>query len=246
MSGQGDPHELISEFGRRLRAATPTVGLYVAGSVATGDYRSGVSDIDLVAIIRTDLAGGSRRTLRRLHRDLAGEHRAAAVLGCTYVAEHEVAAVGRPHPTWSHGVLFRRPLTGVVRAELLRHGQVVFGPPAADLLPGVTDAELRAAVRGELSGFWSRAVRRRAWWLQDEHVDLALLTMARADTTLRDGALITKSEALDRLAGIGVPADLAEEVRSRRNGRQVRVGPGHRLRRAGVARDVTARAIARH
>ncbi|WP_405498277.1 nucleotidyltransferase domain-containing protein [Nocardia sp. NBC_00511] len=42
---------MLLRFGADLRCATEVVALCVGGSLATGDYRAGVSDIDLVAIV---------------------------------------------------------------------------------------------------------------------------------------------------------------------------------------------------
>ena len=52
-------------------AGSSLVGLYLFGSLATGDFEAGVSDIDLLAV----LAGGPDEQLvpplRRMHADLA-------------------------------------------------------------------------------------------------------------------------------------------------------------------------------
>ena len=48
--------------------------------------------------------------------------------------------------------------------------------------------------------------------------DLGMLTLARAQVTLRDGRLITKREALDVLARMGAPARVVGDIRERRYG----------------------------
>ncbi|MCW2797213.1 nucleotidyltransferase domain-containing protein [Nocardioides sp.] len=237
----GDAHRAVRQFADRLVETVPVDGLYVGGSLATGDHRPWCSDLDLVALIPTPLDRRVTGLVRRLHGSVPTELR----LGCTYVPREEAADVAVPHPTWSHGQFFRRPLTAVARADLLRHGLVVQGPPAARLIPSVDDAQLRAGVVDELRGYWSQVVGRRSFWLRDEHVDLALLTMARARITLTSGELLTKSEALERLADLGVQPDLVEEIRRRRAGESVDVGWGRRLRRAREARRLTSRAMTR-
>jgi len=59
--------------------------LWVAGSLATGDYVPGVSDLDLVAV--TDGAVTEERTARlvALHRELDAGAASGADLGCVYV-----------------------------------------------------------------------------------------------------------------------------------------------------------------
>jgi hypothetical protein len=158
---------------------------------------------------------------------------------------HTLPVIAERHATWSHGRLFRRPLSGVVRAELARHGAVLTGPPIGDLIADPTPAALRESVRSELTGYWSWTLRRRALWWSNEHVDLAMLTMARADAALTEGTLVTKSEALLRLPRLGAPPDLVEDVTRRRHGGPTRLGPAARARRARRARSTTASLVER-
>jgi hypothetical protein len=109
----------------------------------------------------------------------------------------------------------------------------------------VGDADLEAAVRGELTGYWTDALRKPHLWLQDVYVDIGLFTLARAEATLHDGRLVTKQEALPRLAGLGVDAGLVAEMTRRRQGETVRLSGRKRLQRARHARQVMTRGIAR-
>jgi hypothetical protein len=232
---QDDVREVLDEFADRPSGTVPVVGLYVGGSIATGDSRPATSDVDLVAVTERAVGAGDARSLRRLHMQLIADRPTARLLGCVYVPRSQVDDLGTAHVTWSHQRMFRRPLSGVARAELLAHGLVLIGPPVDAVLPGIDAAQLRAAVLAELTGYWTRALGWRSLWLRDGYVDLALLTMARAHATLTEGSLITKSEALELLPGLGVAPELVEEIRRRRQGSPVVVRPGHRLRRARLA-----------
>ena len=92
--------------------------------------------------------------------------------------------------------------------------------------------ELDEAVRGELSGYWRGVVAKPHLWLQDVFVDIGLFTLARAEATLTDGRLITKTEALPRLAGLGVLPELVREIERRRQGQEVPLSLRARQRRA--------------
>jgi hypothetical protein len=46
-------------------------------------------------------------------------------------------------------------------------------------------------------------------WLEDDTVDHALVVLPRAEALLVSGDLITKGEAIGRLASFGVPVALA-------------------------------------
>ncbi len=80
-------------------------------------------------------------------------------------------------------------------------------------------------------------------WLDDVHVDLGLLTVARAEATITEGRLITKREALTRLGRLGVGHELAQELTRRWEGQAVSLTVGQRLRRAYTARRLVARGL---
>jgi hypothetical protein len=132
--------------------------------------------------------------LRALHRTLG-----VAKLHCAYVSLPDISDVGRKHVTWAHERMFRRPLSGISRAELHQFGVTVYGPAPAELGPPLGPAELAEAARAELRGYWTGAVRRARVWRTDLHVDLGLTTVSRAGVTIATGRLITKREAIDRL-----------------------------------------------
>jgi Nucleotidyltransferase domain len=237
---------------RAFTAAVPrvacVVGLYAAGSLTTGTYEPATSDLDLVAVLRRPLSRRDRRALRRLHRSLAREHPGAGRLHCCYVAARELGDPRRPHWTWAHSTLYRRPLTAFARAELhptdVHPGGLVLHGPAPETFFGPVPSDvLRDAARDELGGYWTRAVRRPRRWRSDALVDLALLTVARAEITAREGRLVTKPEALRRLPALGVPPDLVEAVARRRRGSGPTLSRRGRRRQGRVARRLVARGI---
>jgi hypothetical protein len=220
-------------------------GLYVCGSVATRDYRPGVSDIDGVAMMETVPRPAIRAELTAIHERLAQEFEEAAALHCVYVSADQVTDVTLPHWTWAFDDLFRRPMSRIARAELLADPVIVFGPRPPSWLPPMSGDELRDGVRAELAGYWSRALRKRAIWNQDVYVDLGLTVWARADATLSEGVLITKSEAIARMAERGVPRDVVDGVARRRAGQQVVLTDEERNQRAVVVRRFLRHEFAR-
>lgn len=219
----------VDEFGRRLAELGWVSDLLVAGSLATGDYLPGVSDLDLVALTDGPVDESRLATLTALHRRLDDGIAAGADLGCVYV---DTARLGEPdhrHPTWTHGQLVHRILSGITRAELVGHGYAVFGRPPGEVLPAMGPDDVRAAARAELSGYWAWAVRRPWLWLDPVIADLGLTSMARGRHALRAGELLTKSLAIE---AADAPAWLVEQLRARRRG-EARRSP--RLRTAVIA-----------
>jgi hypothetical protein len=235
-----DPVPVVAAFAQAVRPVVGAVGLYAGGSLASGDYHPAVSDLDLVAVITARLDARKQHELRQLHETIRQGHPPAARLHCIYVPHGEVADVKAAHVMWTHGQLAHRCLSGIARAELLRNGITVYGPPPAELLPPVDDAALRVAVRAELTGYWRKSVRWPWLWLNDWCVDLGLLTLARAEAALDDGQLITKSEALGHLDRFGVPADLSRQIGRRRQGKNTPLSAIQRVRRAYIARRVVS------
>jgi predicted nucleotidyltransferase len=221
------------------------VGLYVGGSLATGDYVPGVSDIDAVALVERAPRPAVRKQLVGAHEDLVRRHTNGGSVHCVYVALDDSTDPDRTHWTWAFGELFRRPLSRIARAELLHDPVVVFGPPPSTWLPPLSQGDLRDAARAELAGYWTRALRKRAIWRQDVYVDLGLTVWARAEATITEGRLITKSEAITRLRGRGVPDELVDQMARRRAGETVRLTDEQREARAVVVRRFLRVEVAR-
>jgi hypothetical protein len=232
----------VTALSERLSGLGWARDLLVAGSLATGDYVPGVSDLDLVAVVDGPLDREREACLSDLHQDLDGGAAAGTDLGCVYVEERMLLDPEALHPTWTHGELVRRTLSGVSRAELVRHGFAVFGRSPAELLPAVSDDDVREAARAELCGYWAWAARRPRMWLNPVIADLGLTSMARGRYALRTGRLMTKTEAISQ---VRAPGWLVDHLRRRRQGEPV-VSP--RLRAAWIAwRDArrTTRAACR-
>jgi hypothetical protein len=192
--------------------------LMVAGSLATGDYVPGVSDLDLVAFTVGPVGQSRQEILTGLHRELDREVAKGLDLGCVYVDVDKAPDVGALHPTWTHGALVHRRLSGVTRAELVRHGFAVMGRPPAAVLPEMTDADVRRAARAELCGYWAWAARRPLMWRHPVIADLGLTSMARGRHALETGQLLTKTQAIERAHA---PAWLRDQLRARRRGEHV-------------------------
>ncbi len=192
--------------------------LLVAGSLATGDYVPGVSDLDLVALTAGPVGQDRQETLAGLHRELDQGAARGLDLGCVYVDAGRLADLRAPHPTWTHGLLVQRGLSGVTRAELVRHGFAVLGRPPAAVLPEMTDDDVRRAGRAELCGYWAHAARHPLWWLNPVIADLGLTSMARGRHARATGRLLTKTQAIERAHA---PAGLKDQLRARRQGQRV-------------------------
>jgi len=208
----------VDLLGEQLEELGWVSGLFVAGSLAAGDYVSGVSDLDLVALVHGPVNAARVSTLAALHRRLDELSAKGLDLGCAYVSAAELPDLRALHPTWTHGEMVHRILSGVTRAELVLHGLAVFGPPPPHVLSPMDQENVREAARAELLGYWAWAVRRPWLWLDPVLVDLGLTSMARGRHSLATGELLTKTRAGEQA---DAPARVLDELRARRQGEDV-------------------------
>ncbi|WP_322938364.1 nucleotidyltransferase domain-containing protein [Nocardioides bizhenqiangii] len=207
---------VLRELGRRLEAAGVVDALWVGGSLATGDYVPGVSDLDLVAVTSEPVVGDALEQVVRIHEELDAGLARGMDLGCQYADAGRLLHIAIKHPTWTHGEMVERSVSLVTRAELVLHGFPVLGPPPHELLPPVTPDDVRSAARAELAGYWSYAARRPQMFLRlPVMVDLGLTAMARGRHALSTGELLTKTAAIEQARA---PRWLADDLRARRRG----------------------------
>lgn len=229
----------VTELADRLSELGWISTVWVAGSLATGDYVPGVSDLDLVALIKGPADRGRRDVLARVHRALEVGSASASDLGCAYVEHSRLTDLGASHPTWTHGGLVSRVLSGITRAELVLSGYAVMGQSPQSILAPVSPQDIRAAARAEVSGYWRDAARHPWWWLDPVLPDLGLTSMARARHAVSTGQLLGKTRAIEQAAA---PAWYVDQMRARRQGASV-VSP--RIRAALIAWNDARRTVRR-
>jgi len=220
-------------------------GLYLYGSLTTGDFSPASSDIDLVAVIGRQPHQAEVERLERLHRDLASAGGALGRLNCLYVPAGTLADPERLHRYWYADRFTQWELKVMTMAELAHSGRALHGPWPPPGLPQVSLADLRAHLRDHTNSYWPEMIGRPEVWLQDRWVDSGLVMLPRVAAVLRDGELITKSEAIGRLADFGVPAWLSDQIGRRRAGQRVGVTQQQRLTRAGLAQQIMADGVRR-
>lgn len=209
--------------------------------MATDDYTPRISDIDLVALVDGPVDTARQSTLTTLHRALDDGIAADLKLGCVYVEDAQLLDLRAVHPTWTHGSLVDRILSGVARAELVRYGYAVLGRSPLDVLPVMSDDDVREAARAELTGYWTWAARRPWLWLDPVIADLGLTSMARGRHTLATGRTAHQGSGrrVRRRSGlVGRPAPGQTQGRARPLASRAR-GPDRLARRPPNRRPST-------
>jgi hypothetical protein len=134
------------------------VGLYLVGSLATGDFDLD-SDVDFLAIVKADLNGTERTALQTLHAAIHEQE--------SYPAKHLEGSYIPLADLQDAGTVGKKPLfyfdNGSVVPEWATHdnqwhvrwvlrerGIRLYGPEPARLLPAVPAAEMLAEIRAAL------------------------------------------------------------------------------------------------
>jgi predicted nucleotidyltransferase len=230
----------LSKFRDGLLAAVELRGLYLYGSLTTDDFSPASSDIDVLAVTECRPDGPALDRLRALHLDLGRAGGAYARLNCLYVPDGALADPERLHTYWYADRFTQWQVKVMTVAELRHSGQALHGPWPPPGLPDVSPGELREHVCEQLVSYWRPLTYRPRIWLHDKWVDFALITLARTGALMNSGDLITKSQAIAKLADFGVPPWLADQIRRRRVGEPVHVTAWQRLARAALARHIMA------
>jgi hypothetical protein len=236
---------VLGQLVDRLAARPDLVGVYVYGSLVTGDFSPATSDIDVVVLLDREPDEAAVTELGALHAEVAGTGGAAGQLHCLYVAAEHAADAERLCTYWFGDRMTQWQMKVMTQAELASAGVALHGPwPPPGVRP-VPVADIQAAVLAEMRGYWRRFGRGRRRRLADDTVDHALIVLPRAQAVLARGDLITKGEAISRLADFGIPPALVREIASRRAGREVTLTAAQRLRRAYRARRIMRRGVRR-
>jgi predicted nucleotidyltransferase len=236
---------LLSRLRDGLLARGGLVGVYLYGSLVTGDFSPARSDIDVVVMVERDPDKAAIQELQQLHLALSSLGGAVDRLHCLYVPVETASDPDRLHPYWFGDRMTQWQLKVMTQAELASAGVAFYGPWPPPAIKPVPIADVQAAVHQEISGYWRRIARKRKLWLQDDWVDHGLIVLPRAEAVLTTGDLITKAEAISRLADFGVPATLAGEIRRRRDGQVVTLSAVQKVHRARLARRIMRHGVRR-
>lgn len=190
-------HLLLS--GARTVLGDRFVGLYLYGSLASGDFDPDRSDIDFVVVTAHELSAEVISALEEIHSRLAeGDSKWATKLEGSYVPQQALRRYepnDPPRPQLNEGRFYlgRHESDWIIQRHVLReHGVTVAGPAISSFIDPVGPDDLRQAVRGILSEWWEPMLQDPNWLRSGEYQAYAVLTICRALYTLQHGAVASK------------------------------------------------------
>lgn len=175
------------------------IGMYLHGSLASGDFNPATSDIDFVVVTAQELTAEIISALENLHNRLnTSNPEWAKKLEGTYIPQKEFRRYDPndgPYPCTNEGKFY---LAGhenhwVLARQLLReNGVIVAGADPKTLIDPVSADEIRQAVIAFLNEWWSPMLDNPFRLQSAEYQAYAVLTMCRALYTLENGTIASK------------------------------------------------------
>jgi hypothetical protein len=178
------------------------VGMYLHGSLASGDFDPQRSDIDFVVITAGQLPDASISALADLHLRLIDSGLSwATKLEGTYLPQQALRRYTPSdalYPSLNEASFYmgRHGSDWVIQSHILREqGIVLAGPDPHSLIDPVAPDDLRQATRELLREWWAPMLHDSARLRSDDYQAYAILTMCRALYTLETGAIASKPAA---------------------------------------------------
>ena len=176
------------------------VGLYLLGSLASGGFDPGHSDIDFLVVTTKALPKSLFPALEAMHmriRDSSLEW--AKKLEGTYLSRrviHVFTPSKRKIPYLNEGRFFitEQGMEWIINRYILwENGITVAGPPIKSMIAPISRDELRKAIVDTLLTYWTPKVNERGWLEPPGHQPYIVLTCCRALYTLKHGIIASKS-----------------------------------------------------
>ena len=180
------------------------VGMYLYGSLSSGNFNPETSDIDFLVVTTDSLAKEKTAALKSMHEQLwaRGLPRAERLEGSyipkALIRRHDPDGV--PCPTVNEQEFFvdKRGSDWIIQRHVIREcGVTLAGPNPRSLIDPVSPDEIRGAVRGTLQEWWFPMLQDSSWLAErgSEYRAYAILTMCRALYALEHGTILSKAAA---------------------------------------------------
>jgi predicted nucleotidyltransferase len=196
-----DINEVLQLLAQKLQQTLKDklFGLYLYGSLASGDFNPQSSDIDFVVVTTEELPESIHPVLEALHRRIwdSGLEWAKKLEGTYFPVKsmhhHNLNDPPRPHVNESRFFVCRQETDWIInRDTLFRNGVVITGPPPRSFIAPVTAGAIRRCVIEGLRTDWSPRLDDRAWLQRPANQAFVVLTNCRALYTLRYGTVKSK------------------------------------------------------
>ncbi len=181
------------------------VGMYLYGSLSSGDFNPSTSDIDFLFVTTDVLSPQIIARLEAMHKQTwATSLKRAGKLEGAYVPKELIRRHdpnGAPCPTVNEGRFYIAGLGSdwiIQRYVVREYGVVLEGPDPKSLIDPVSPEDIRGSVLGVLDEWWLPMLDDPSW-LRDhesEYRAFAVITMCRVLYALNHGTVVSKPKAI--------------------------------------------------
>jgi predicted nucleotidyltransferase len=181
------------------------VGMYLYGSLSSGDFNPASSDIDFLVVTTDVLSQETITKLEEIHRQTwATRLKRAGQLEGAYVTRELIRRHdpnGAPCPGVNEGKFYVSGLGSdwIIQRHVVReYGVVLEGPAPKTLIDPVSSEDIRGSVMGILKEWWFPMLDDPSWLREHEspYRAFAVITMCRVLHALEQGAIVSKPKAI--------------------------------------------------
>ena len=181
------------------------VGMYLYGSLSSGDFDPETSDIDFLVVTADKLSASKIAELEEMHKQAwATSSKRALELEGSYVPKELIRRHdphGAPCPTVNEGKFYvdQRGSDWIIQRHVVReYGVIVEGPDPKSLIAFVSPDEIRGSVLGVLHEWWFPILEDPSWLREhgSKYHAFAVITMCRVLHALEHGTVVSKPKAI--------------------------------------------------
>ena len=205
------PYPEINDVLNRLHANVKEilgdqfVGMYLYGSLSSGDFDLETSDIDFLVVTADQTSQKQIAELQAMHEQTwATSLKRAGKLEGAYVPLELIRrhnSTGAPCPTVNEGRFYVANLGSdwIIQRHVVReHGVVIEGPDPKTLIDLVSPDDIRGAVLAVLREWWFPMLEDPSWLREHDSAyhAFAVITMCRVLHALETGTIVSKPKAI--------------------------------------------------
>ncbi|MCC6299723.1 MAG: DUF4111 domain-containing protein [Anaerolineales bacterium] len=182
------------------------VGMYLYGSLASGDFNPEISDIDFLIVTAGFLLQETINELESMHQRIwASGLKWASKLEGAYIPRSDIRRYdpGLSNcPVINEGKFIMGGFGSdwVIQRHVIREfGVVLEGPDPKSLIDPVSPDDIRQAVMADLNEWWFPMLEDPSWLREHEsnYHGFVVITMCRALHALKHEAIVSKPDAVD-------------------------------------------------
>ncbi len=178
------------------------VGMYLYGSLSSGDFNPKSSDVDFLVVTTEDLSESDFTALEEMHTQILNSGlKYAPKLEGSYISVNALRRFvpnDTPRPTLNEGKFYwdSHGYDWVIQRHIIREqGVIVAGPDPKPMIDPVMPGDLRQAIREILRSWWQPMLDDSSFLQHSGHQAFAILSMCRIQHGLHFGTIVSKPVA---------------------------------------------------